>query len=189
MQNLAQEFGLDLTEPAVCLALVALIAEGVQFDRNDVSPWLMLLKRLNRYQPHFTFDHFRVHDVRRAEERGEEGCNWVLLGTEATVAIVGPGDEKVLETAGGNGPVNALDRALRRALVKWYPAIDDLKLDHFRVKSIGTGSEAVVWIEVEWSNGSSRWRTSATTTNVIDGSWFALVDAVEYLLYIHDNKK
>jgi 2-isopropylmalate synthase len=93
--------------------------------------------------------------------------------------------DKIMHTAAeGNGPVNALDRALRKALVEFYPDLTVVELMDYKVRileeSAGTGSQVRVLIES--SDGKKQWRTVGSSTNIIEASWLALADSMEYWL-------
>ena len=103
----------------------------------------------------------------------------------AAVMLAGP-DGKIEHTAAeGNGPVNALDKALRRGLVRFYPSIEEVELRDYKVRVLGgeRGSAALVRVLIEFSDGEERWGTVGVSLNVIEASWQALVDSFEYKLY------
>ena len=85
----------------------------------------------------------------------------------------------------GNGPVNALDQALRRALTKFYPRLKDVELLDYKVRvlSSGEGTAASVRVLIESGDGKARWGTVGVSHNVIEASWQALVDSIDYKLY------
>lgn len=85
----------------------------------------------------------------------------------------------------GNGPVNALDRALRRALMKFYPSLREMDLLDYKVRvlSSGEGTAALVRVLIESGDGTNRWGTVGVSHNVIDASWQAVVDSIDYKLY------
>ena len=97
------------------------------------------------------------------------------------------GTEVMHTAAEGNGPVNALDEALRKALLQFYPSLAQVKLVDYKVRileeSIGTGSSVRVLIES--SDGVDEWRSVGSSTNIIEASWLALVDGLEYWLLKH----
>jgi 2-isopropylmalate synthase len=120
---------------------------------------------------------FRVIDEKRSE--GEEPI------AEATIMLEGP-DGRIEHTAAqGNGPVNALDQALRKALGKFYPEIEQVKLHDYKVRVLGgvAGTEAVVRVLIESGDEHERWGTVGVSENVIEASWQALVDSMDYKLY------
>jgi 2-isopropylmalate synthase len=100
------------------------------------------------------------------------------------VVKVKVGNEIMHTAAEGNGPVNALDDALRKALLQFYPSLAQVKLVDYKVRileeSVGTGSQVRVLIES--SDGVEEWRTVGSSTNIIEASWLALADSLEYWL-------
>jgi 2-isopropylmalate synthase len=105
------------------------------------------------------------------------------LLSEATVKVK-VGDRIIHTAAEGNGPVNALDRALRKALLEFYPDLTAIELVDYKVRILeesgGTGSQVRVLIES--SDGRKQWRTVGSSTNIIEASWLALADSMEYWL-------
>ena len=103
------------------------------------------------------------------------------LFAEATVKIR-VGDEIYHTAAGGNGPVNALDAALRKALVPTYPHLADFDLVDYKVHILDsdTGTAATTRVLIDVQNGTHRWSTVGASANIIEASWIALLDAVEY---------
>jgi len=98
----------------------------------------------------------------------------------------------VMHTAAeGNGPVNALDQALRKALLQSYPALECVKLIDYKVRILeeSTGTESLVRVLIESSDGVEEWRTVGSSANIIEASWLALADAVEYWLVKHRTNK
>ena len=91
--------------------------------------------------------------------------------------------------AEGNGPVNALDRALRKALVEFYPSLTVIELVDYKVRILeeSSGTESQVRVFIESSDGQRQWRTVGSSTNIIEASWLALADSLEYWL-IKQNK-
>ena len=113
------------------------------------------------------------------------------LLSEATVKVK-VGDRIMHTAAEGNGPVNALDRALRKALLEFYPDLTAIELVDYKVRileeSAGTGSQ--VRVLIEFSDGQKQWRTVGSSTNIIEASWLALADSVEYwLLKRNENRQ
>jgi 2-isopropylmalate synthase len=91
----------------------------------------------------------------------------------------------------GNGPVNALDGALRKALIGFYPAIEEMRLVDYKVRVLeeGEGTQAVVRVLVESSDEYAHWTTVGVSHNVIEASWQALVDAIDFKLYQDGKRK
>ncbi|MBQ2817187.1 MAG: citramalate synthase, partial [Clostridia bacterium] len=100
--------------------------------------------------------------------------------SSALIKISVDGREE-MTAAEGNGPVDALDRALRKALMVFYPCLIDLELDDFKVRVIetGQGTSAKVRVTMESTNGKVRWGTVGVSVNILDASWQALVDSIE----------
>jgi len=90
----------------------------------------------------------------------------------------------------GNGPVNALDRALRKALQKFYPSIEEVELLDYKVRvlSSNTGTDSVVRVLIESGDKKDHWNTVGVSSNILEASWMALVDSMDYKLY-KDSKK
>jgi len=94
-------------------------------------------------------------------------------------------DDKIIHTvAEGNGPVNALDGALRKALLQFYSSLSQVKLIDYKVRILeaGVGTESQVRVLMESSDGVEQWRTVGSSTNIIEASWLALADSLEYWL-------
>jgi 2-isopropylmalate synthase len=167
--------GLDKHDPLV-KALLAKIkdleSQGYQFEAADASFELIAQEILGRFVESFEFKGFRV-----IEEKREGGD----VFSEATIKLKKDG---VFEhtAAEGDGPVNALDNALRKALVKFYPNLSEVKLEDFKVRVLdGTvGTNAKVRVLIESSDGKDRWGTVGVSANVIEASWLALIDSLKY---------
>jgi 2-isopropylmalate synthase len=102
-------------------------------------------------------------------------------GSEATVKLHA-GNQRIVATGEGNGPVNALDAALRLALTQVYPELDGIELVDYKVRILDTsrGTDAVTRVMIESSNGREVWRTVGVGANVIEASWQALTEALVY---------
>jgi 2-isopropylmalate synthase len=149
---------------------------GYHYEAADASFELLLRKETGEYEPLFVLESWRVIVEQRADGRVE---------TEATIKIwtpPGPDGERYVRTAEGNGPVNALDRALRDALVEIHPHLADIDLVNFKVRILdetkGTGS--VTRVLLDSSDGDDVWGSIGVSENVIEASWEALVDSLEY---------
>jgi 2-isopropylmalate synthase len=150
-------------------------SEGYQFEAAEASFDLLVMKVAGTYQPKFVRDHYRVNVVT------DEGGSPV---TEATIKLTVDGvSEHVV--AEGDGPVNALDTALRKALSASYPRLADMHLDDYKVRVINSteGTAARVRVVIESRDGDDVWTTVGVSENVIEASWLALVDSVEYKLF------
>jgi 2-isopropylmalate synthase len=153
--------------------------KGYQFESAEASFELLVRKVIGTYQPFFQLDHYRVSVVKTGDK---------LSVSEATVKLSHAGI-KELQVAEGDGPVNALDGALRRALRPHYPKIEDLHLIDYRVRVINSTDETAARVRVvvgsrrATSDGKSEiFGTIGVSENIIDASWQALVDAYEYHL-------
>ncbi len=149
---------------------------GYHFEAADGSFELLLRKETGEYEPLFRLESWRAIVEKRADGRVE---------TEATIKIwvpPSPDGERYVRTAEGNGPVNALDRALREALVEIHPHLRDIELVNFKVRILdetkGTGAVTRVLLDV--SDGDRVWGSIGVSENVIEASWEALVDSLEY---------
>lgn len=163
----------DLPETASILQRIKELEHyGYQFEGAEGSFELLILKMMKAYQPLFKLEGFRL-----IIEKREDG----QLFSEATIKVR-VGDVQVHTAAEGNGPVNALDNALRKALEEIYPALKKIKLTDFKVRVIdgvdGTGAQVRVLIESRDEHIS--WGTVGVSPNVIEASWIALVDSLEY---------
>jgi 2-isopropylmalate synthase len=183
----AKEFGLELDTAndkiAVLLdELKRLEGAGYTFDGADASFELLMLRTLGLAKEHFNFVSFRVFDDKWHEDRAPF--------SEAVVVIEGPDGARTRNSAIGNGPVNALDSALRQALLPYYPNLEAMQLVDYKVRVLdnGAGTEARVRVLIESTDGKRRWGTVGLSSNVVEASWQALVDSIEYKLH-KDNVK
>jgi 2-isopropylmalate synthase len=146
--------------------------EGFQFEAADGSFELLLRKETGDYEPLFRLESWRCI----VEQRADGKCE-----TEATIKIWVDG-ERYVRTAEGNGPVNALDTALRDAIGEIHPHLKDIELVNYKVRILdenhGTGATTRVLLET--SDGHRTWGTIGVAENVIAASWQALVDSLEY---------
>ncbi len=176
LEHKIKEYGLDLEEnvdiKGILRQVKQLENQGFSFDAADASVVLMLKRAQEGYTRPFELLDFNVM-VEHRQGRG--------LFSEATVKVLVDGE--IQHTAAeGNGPVNALDAALRKALVGAYPLISKFYLSDYKVRILDTdkGTSATTRVLIETRNGKKRWNTVGASTNIIEASWQALVDAVEY---------
>ncbi|MFQ5579459.1 MAG: alpha-isopropylmalate synthase regulatory domain-containing protein, partial [Nitrospiria bacterium] len=153
--------------------------QGFQFEGAEGSFELMMLKALGKHKRFFRLIGFRVTVEKRDDHEAAI--------SEATVRVNVNG--RIEHTAAiGHGPVNALDHALRRALEKFYPVLSNVKLLDYKVRvltaSEGTGSRVRVLIES--GDGHKKWGTVGVSENIIEASWQALVDSIEYKLLLEN---
>jgi len=171
----AERAGLELDGEATARVLErmkALEHDGYQFEAADGSFELLLRKESGEYKPLFTLESWRVIVEQRSDGRVE---------TEATIKIW-VGDERTVRTAEGNGPVNALDAALRAAIVETHPHLGDVWLSNFKVRILDEtkGSGATIRVLIEATDGAQTWGSIGVSENLIGASWAALVDSLEY---------
>lgn len=172
----ARELNIDLSgEQSVLEELKRLEHDGFEFEAADASFELLVNKLRNTRSSYFELLGFRVID----EHRGNS-----MPMSEATIKIrVGRHEEHC--AASGNGPVNALDRALHRALSKFYPSLEKVHLVDYKVRVLRSslhGSASLVRVLITSSDGEMSWGTVGVSANIVEASWRALVDAVEYKL-------
>ena len=170
----AEQSGVELddeTAEGVIDRVKALEATGYQFEAADGSFDLLIRRETGDYAPLFRLESFRVIVEKRESGRVE---------TEATIKIWVDG-ERLVRTAEGNGPVNALDRALRGAIVERYPHLRDLELVNFKVRILdeAKGTGAVTRVLLDTTDGVETWGAIGVSENVIEASWEALVDSLE----------
>ncbi len=178
----AKEFGLELDSGDEKIGLLLeqlkrLEAEGYAYDGADASFELMMLRAVGRTREHFNFVSFRVFDDKWHADQAPF--------SEAVIVLEGPDGARTRNSAIGNGPVNALDTALRQALLPYYPALAEMQLVDYKVRVLdnGTGTDARVRVLIESTDGKRRWGTVGVSSNVVEASWQALVDSVEYKLH------
>jgi 2-isopropylmalate synthase len=159
---------------AVLSALQNMENEGYQFEAAEASFELLVRRVMGDFKPFFKLLGFRVVTLNR------EGA---METTEATVKIRVRHEEE-LTAAEGNGPVNALDKALRKALVRFYPVLEEMSLTNFKVRIVNAqaATEAKVRVMIDSRDASDHWTTVGVSANIIEASWLALVDSIEYKL-------
>ncbi len=147
---------------------------GYQFEAAEASFELLVRRLAGRHTPHFDLDHYSVA-IKKDNDRSP--------GTEATVKI-SVGGQWQHTVAEGDGPVNALDGALRKALLPGYPNLAQMSLTDYKVRVInsGAGTAARVRVVIESKDRRQHWGTVGVSENIIDASWIALVDSIEYKL-------
>jgi 2-isopropylmalate synthase len=149
-------------------------AQGYAYDGADASFELLAKRMLSVVPNYFDLVSFRVLDERRGEE----------LLAEATIKI--KIDEKALMSVSeGNGPVNALDKALRKALSQKYPILEDVFLSDYKVRILtpSDGTEAVTRVQIEsQDNQGNKWQTIGVSENIVDASYRALYDSITFKL-------
>lgn len=150
---------------------------GYSYDGAEASFELLARRLLGEVPEFFTVESFRVLVERRYNAVGD-----LVTVSEATVKVNVDG-EKFISVGEGNGPVNALDQALRKDLGKYSPFIEDLRLADFKVRILTSGTEAVTRVLIESMDGKgNRWFTVGVSANIVDASFQALTDSITYKL-------
>jgi 2-isopropylmalate synthase len=182
----AEEFKLNLdSKDPVTLDILDNIKEmenrGYQFEGAEASFELLMKRALGTHRKFFTVTSFRVIDEKRHEDKQPV--------SEATVMVRVGG--KIEHTAAeGHGPVNALDNALRKALEKFYPKLKDVKLLDYKVRVLpaGQGTASAIRVLIESGDKDSRWGTVGVSDNIIEASYQALIDSIEFKLHKGDEE-
>ena len=175
----AREMGIDLgadelTSRKIVAEIKRMEDDGYQFDAAEGSLSLLIKKATGEFKDPFALESFQVINSKTDEAPSQ--CH-------ATVKIT-VGDEEELTAAEGNGPINALDHALRKALTKFYPQIAEMHLVDFKVRIIESseGTGAKVRVLLDSRDDDDLWSTIGVSANIIDAGWHALVDSIQYKL-------
>jgi len=176
----AKEFGIELDPDSpiaasIVFELKELENQGFQYEGAEASFELLMRRAIGAQAHYFTLKGFRAINSKRKMDKPPE--------TEATIRLE-VGGQEVHTASMGDGPVNALDRAMRKALTQFYPALDELELVDYKVRVLsgqqGTGAKVRVLIESKDQN--EQWGTVGVSLNIIEASWQALVDSINYKL-------
>jgi len=185
----ARSFGIEMEKnDPTCRQLLqrlkSLESEGYQFEAAEASFELLLREALGQRQSPFAIHGCQVH---YSMEPAVETWHRSSL---ATVKVTVDGRD-ILEAAEGNGPVSALDAALRKALVRFYPEIERFHLTDYKVRILdgGAGTSAKTRVLVEFSNGHQRWTTVGVSGNILEASYQALVEGLEYGLLMEQQAR
>ena len=176
IRSQAERAGLELDDAAAARAVERLKERehrGYHYEAAPASFELLLRREAGSYRPLFKLESFRVVTEKRAGAGVE---------TEATIKVEVDG-ERYLRVAEGNGPVNALDRALRGAIADRYPHLAEIELTNYKVRILDEahGTGAVTRVLLDSADGEGReWGTIGVSENIIEASWEALVDSLEY---------
>ena len=176
----ARAFGINLDrKDSACGEILQKTKElenqGYQFEVAEASFELLVYEMLQKREETFQLKGASVNcDMFRGEE--------ALLSEAVATIKVSVNGQDILEAAEGNGPVSALDAALRKALVKFYPEIASFHLTDYKVRILDSsaGTDAITRVLVESSNGKQRWTTIGVSTNILDASYQAVVEGIEY---------
>jgi 2-isopropylmalate synthase len=185
----AKEFGIDLPAKAKeiqeLLQRVKLLeSRGFQYENAEASFELLLHRVKPDYKPPFELVDFMVVVESKRRPSTRRALDEMLSEAMVKVRV---GKDIIHTAAEGDGPVNALDRALRKALLQFYPSLKQVKLVDYKVRILeeSTGTESQVRVLIESSDGVDEWRTVGSSTNIIEASWLALADGLEYWLMKH----
>jgi 2-isopropylmalate synthase len=175
IRSAAERAGLELDDSAASGAIEQLKQRehhGYHYEAAQASFELLLRREAGVYEPLFELESFRVTTEKREGSRVE---------TEATIKVVVDG-ERYVEVAEGNGPVNALDKALRGAIGARHPHLADVELTNYKVRILDEahGTGAITRVLLDSTDGQREWGTIGVSENIIEASWEALVDSLAY---------
>ncbi len=186
IRSKAAELGFDLSEMDaasrhILQAVKEMENKGYAFEAAEASFKILIQKMLKRHTPFFELEGFRVIIEKRGKQ---EPCL-----SEASIKVR-VGDEIEHTVADGDGPVNALDGALRKALTRFFPSITNVTLSDFHVRILDPeeATAATTRVLIESTDGDETWRTVGVSPNIIEASWEALVDSVQYKLFREEEK-
>jgi 2-isopropylmalate synthase len=183
----ARGYGLDISSKDLVVAnilsqLKELEHQGFQYEGAEGSFELLMNRALGSRQQYFELEWYRVTVQKVREDQPPV--------VEATIIVKVKG--QVEHTAAlGNGPVNALDNALRKALLRFYPELSEVSLDDYKVRVLSSldGTGARVRVLIESGDREEKWGTVGVSTDILEASWQALVDSITYKLYKEEKKK
>ena len=185
----AREIGVELpTKGPEALELLEKVkmleSRGFQYEHAEASFDLLVHRAKPGYRAPFELIDYMVV-VEKERRLGAETHDGAML-SEAMVKVK-IGDSLMHTAAEGDGPVNALDNALRKGLLQFYPDLSVIKLVDYKVRILeeSTGTESQVRVLIESTDGVEQWRTVGSSTNIIEASWLALADSLEYWLITH----
>jgi len=172
-----EEMGLEFSpgnEQEVISSIKELERQGYQFEGADASLELFMRKTVGELRQHFEVEYVKTLVEKRA---GQEAVSEAIVKLRV-------GDQVIHTAAEGNGPVNAMDNALRKALEEAFPVISRMRLTDYKVRVLDEkeATSAKVRVLIESRDGSSSWNTVGVSTNIIEASWQALLDSMEYAL-------
>jgi len=183
----ARELGVELSLKgkevnALLDKVKQLESRGFQYENAEASFDMLVHRARSDYKAPFELVDYMVLIEKRRRTPTREGSTEELLA-EAMVKVSVDGEVRHTVSE-GNGPVNAIDRALRKALIKFYPGISKIKLIDYKVRIIGQtiSTDSVIRVLIESSDGKETWRTVGSSDNIIEASWLALADSLEYWL-------
>ncbi len=173
-----KELGLECGDdtPDIAKKIKEMESKGYQFEGADASFELLVKRLRGEIQPRFTVKGFKILMDNRLGD----------MDTEATVKVLDSEGALEQNAADGNGPVNAIDKALRKSLIKFFPEINEMKLTDYKVRTLDekSATAAGVRVLIRSTDGKRSWTTVGVSENVVVASLIALVDAIEYKLMI-----
>lgn len=182
----AKELGVELDPKderviSILNELKKLENEGYEFEGADASFELLVRKAIGEYRKPF-----HLQSAKTVTEQSDDNNPT----TEATIVVEVDGVKEHM-VASGNGPVNAMDQALRKALERFYPSLKEVKLKDYRVRVLSAkqGTDAVVRVLIESGDGESSWSTVGVSENIVEASWKALIDSIDYKILKDEAKK
>ncbi len=181
-----KDMGLELRDEVKANQITDLVnqvkeleAKGYAYDAADASFEILAKKSLSSVPNFFDLVGFRVLDERKFDAKGR-----IVTIAEATIKIK-IGNKTTMAVAEGNGPVNALDKALRKSLSRKYPSLKDIRLTDYKVRILtpSDGTQAITRVQIESSDSSgNKWTTIGVSENIVDASFRALHDSITYRL-------
>jgi 2-isopropylmalate synthase len=164
----------DAVTDSIIRRLKEMEHEGYQFEGAESTFELVIRKQLGKYRPFFELEHFKI--IGEQPTSGE-------FSSSAIIKVKVDGTDEIT-AAEGDGPVHALDRALRKVLDKFYPELSNVHLTDYKVRVINgrDATAAKVRVLIQSTDGDSVWTTVGVSTDIIEASWIALVDSIEYKL-------
>ena len=171
----------DAVTDSIIKRLKELEHEGYQFEGAESTFELVIRKQLGKYRPFFELEHFKII--------GEQPTNGEYSSSAIIKVRVDGTDE--ITAAEGDGPVHALDCALRKALDKFFPELSNVHLTDYKVRVINgrDATAAKVRVLLQSTDGDAVWTTVGVSTDIIEASWIALVDSIEYKLLVLEEAK
>ncbi len=174
LEELGLECGNDT--PDIAEKIKDMESKGYQFEGADASFELLVRRLRGEMTPKFTVEGFKIFIDNRLGD----------MDTEASIKVIDSDGELEQTAADGNGPVNALDKALRKSLIRLFPEINEMKLTDYKVRTLDekSATAAGVRVLIRSTDGKHSWTTVGVSENVVEASLIALVDALEYKLMI-----
>jgi 2-isopropylmalate synthase len=177
IQKYAPNLGKDAPETKQIIDMLKRMEmSGYQFEGAESSFELVIAKHLGKHQPYFALDHYKT--------LGEKPLTGDPQTSHTAVVKVAVDGELAIAVAQGDGPVHALDKALRKVLEDFYPILATVHLTDYKVRVLDSkdASAAKVRVLIETTDGENSWSTVGVSTDIIEASWMALVDSIEYKL-------